>query len=457
MALSFANFQATEDYLASIVNYEWVLPGQQPERAFKLDRVQEAMDLLGMTSRDLPAIHVGGTKGKGSTVLMVDAILRAHGFHTGAFLSPHVSMVRERIRIEGEAVAEFEWIDGFNRIAPILDEMTNRDRRLTYFEVTWILALERFRYHKSDAMVIEVGMGGRLDCTNLIQPRVVVLTPISHDHTRILGKRIAQIAWDKSHILKPGVLAVISKQNRWARAEILNRVSNYRINTLWFGEDYELIERDQGHQPEILFDVRVKDAVFPDLRLTLIGAHQRHNAAVAVAATQCFLQSMGRNLDPELVHRALADVTIPGRLEWGHRDPDVLLDVAHNPASFKALTSVLTQWKGTRKIHAVVGFAKGKDSRKCLRILAPFVHDVTLVPNGTPRSQDPEKLLRMAREFGIEASKADDGVEVLKRWMETSGGDRRWMKTAGGDLILVAGSFPLVGACRNHLLSPLLL
>jgi len=443
MALSFADFRATEDYLASIVNYEWVLPGQQPERAFKLDRVREAMDLLGLISAELDAIHVGGTKGKGSTVMMIDAILRAHGFHTGAFLSPHVSTVRERIQIDGKPITESEWIDAFNRIAPILDEMTNRGRRLTYFEVTWILSLERFRHHQCDAMTIEVGMGGRLDCTNLIQPRVAVLTPISHDHTRILGKRIAQIAWDKSHILKAGVQAVVSKQNRWARAEILECIIKHGITALWFGKDYGLIESDPGHEPGVPFGVTVKNAVFPSLRLPLIGAHQRHNAAVAVAASHGFLQSMGRALDPELLRRALADVTIPGRLEWGYRDPDVLLDVAHNPASFKALTSVLAQWKGARKIHAVIGFAKGKDSRKCLRILAPFVDDLTLVPNGTPRSQDPAKLLEIARELGVKASTADDGVEVLKRLIETE--DR--------DLILVAGSFPLVGACRNLLLS----
>jgi dihydrofolate synthase/folylpolyglutamate synthase len=445
MALSFSSFRDTEEYLASIVNYEWVLPDQRPERAFKLERVQEAMDLLGVISSELPAIHIGGTKGKGSTVMMMEAILRAHGLSTGAFMSPHVSTVRERILIDGDPITERDWVDGFNAVAPILDEMTMRGKRLTYFEVTWILALEQFRRRQPDAMLIEVGMGGRLDCTNLIHPRVAVMMPISHDHTKILGKRIAQIAWDKSHILKPSAIAVIAKQNRWAKAEILSRLIATGIDALWYGIDYEVIESNTGQEAGIVFDVRVGDDYFSGLSLSLMGSHQRRNAAVAIAAVQCFLKTMDRSLNPDAIRRALTEVDIPGRLEWGHRNPDVLLDVAHNPASFKALTAALTPLKSTRKIHAIVAFAKGKDSRKCLKILSPFVDDITLVPNGTPRTQDPAKLQKIARQIGMRAGMADNGVIELKEWMAK----------AGDDLILVAGSFPLVGDCRNYLYSPL--
>jgi dihydrofolate synthase/folylpolyglutamate synthase len=446
MQLSFSNVQETEAYLATIVNYEWVLPKDRPERAFKLERAQEAMDLLGVPHDPMPAIHIGGTKGKGSTVLMMEAILEAHGLKTGAFMSPHVSTIRERIRIGGKPISEDRWVDGFNTIAPILQEMTHRGRRLTYFEVTWLLALERFQKEKPDAMLIEVGMGGRLDCTNLITPRVAVLTPISHDHTRILGRRISQIAWDKSHILKPAVQAVIAKQNRWATAEISKRVKHIAIAPLWFGKEYELKESERSEQGGISFEVRVNNRWYRELRLPLLGSHQRHNAAVAIAAVHYFLKTMGQELSPDTTGKALGGIKIPGRLEWAHRNPDVLLDVAHNPASFKALTRVLQHISDGRKIHAIVGFSKGKDSRKCLKILAPHVCDIVFVPTGIPRSQEPSKLLKIAQEIGIQSKVADSGVDVLQHLMQKS----------GKDLIVVTGSFPLVGDCRNYF-SPLVL
>jgi dihydrofolate synthase/folylpolyglutamate synthase len=445
--LSFSTIQETETYLASIVNYEWVLPGDRPERAFKLERAQEAMDLLGIPHQPMPAIHVGGTKGKGSTVLMMEAILEANRQKTVTFMSPHVSTIRERIRISGKLISEPQWVQGFNAIAPILEEMTNRGRRLTYFEVTWLLALQQFQLHKPDAMLIEVGMGGRLDCTNLITPRVAVLTPISHDHTRILGKRISQIAWDKSHILKPNVPAIIAQQNRWANAEISKRSQKIGIEPLWFGKDYELIESMSDEKEGILFDVRIGDQWYRDLRLSLLGSHQRYNATVALVAVDCFLKTMGQKLNIEATRKALAHLKILGRLEWGHRNPDVLLDVAHNPASFKALVRVLQYVGEGRKIHAIVGFSKGKDSRKCLKILAPHVNDIILVPTGTPRSQDPAKLLKITREIGIQSQVSESGVDVLQHLMRKS----------KKDLILVTGSFPLVGDCRNFLMSPLLL
>jgi len=445
--LSFSTIQETEAYLASIVNYEWILPGDRPERAFKLERAQEAMDLLGIPHQPLPAIHVGGTKGKGSTVMVMEAILETHCLETGSFMSPHVSTIRERVRLGGKLIPETQWVEGFNAIVPILEEMTERGRKLTYFEVTWLLALERFRKANPDILLIEVGMGGRLDCTNLITPRVAVLTPISHDHTRILGKRISQIAWDKSHILKPGVKAVIAKQNRWAITEISGRAQHIGISPLWFGKEYELVESERGEQEGIAFDVRVKDRWYRELRLSLLGAHQRHNAAVAIVAVDCFLNNIGQELDINLTRKALANLKISGRLEWGHRNPDVLLDVAHNPASFKALIRVLQCIGKGRRIHAIVGFSKGKDSRQCLKILAPHVYDIILVPTGTPRSQEPSKLLKIVQGIGIQSKVAENGVDVLQQLMT------EFPK----DLILVTGSFPLVGDCRNFLMSPLLL
>jgi dihydrofolate synthase/folylpolyglutamate synthase len=356
-------------------------------------------------------------------------------------MSPHISTVRERVRLGGEPITETQWIDGFNAIAGILEEMTHRGRRLTYFEVTWMLALERFRHHKPNAFLVEVGMGGRLDCTNLIQPEVAVMMPISHDHTRILGRRIAQIAWDKSHILKPGVQAVIARQNRWAKPELILRTQDNGITPLWFGQDYILNETNDGEEAGVPFDVSVDGKWYRDLHLKLMGRHQRHNAAVAIAAMHVFMQSINRTLDPDITRRILARVSIPGRLEWGWHNPDVLLDVAHNPASFRALTQTLRQWKNSRRIHAIVGFARGKDSRKCLRILAPYVNQIHIVPTGTPRSQEPQKLLKIAHHIGMRAVTATGGVEVLTQLMEH----------AGRDLILVAGSFPLVGNCRNYL------
>jgi dihydrofolate synthase/folylpolyglutamate synthase len=182
------------------------------------------------------------------------------------------------------------------------------------------------------------------------------------------------------------------------------------------------------------------------LHLPLLGSHQRHNAVVALAAVQCFLKTIGQELNVKTTQKALAKINIPGRLEWGHRNPDVLLDVAHNPASFKALVRVLQHLGTDRKIHAIVGFSKGKDSRKCLKILAPHIYDIILVPTGTPRSQDPTKLLKIAQGIGIQSKVAENGVEVLQQLIT------KFPK----DLIVITGSFPLVGDCRNYF-SPLLL
>jgi dihydrofolate synthase/folylpolyglutamate synthase len=268
------------------------------------------------------------------------------------------------------------------------------------------------------------------------------MMPISHDHTKILGKRISQIAWDKAHILKPHTQAVIARQNRWAKAEITTRSKNVGIKPMWFGEDYAIRESNMSENANEAFDVRVKDKWFRDLRMPLLGLHQRQNAAVAITAADCFLRENGRDLELDVTRKALSSLKIPGRLEWGHRDPDVLLDVAHNPASFKALVRVLDHVGKGKKIRVIIGFARGKDSRKCLKILAGHVHDIVIVPTGTPRSQDSKKLLKMAQEIGIKAVAEENGVAALSRYLDKP----------DADLIVVTGSFPLVGDCRNYLL-----
>lgn len=345
-----------------------------------LERMQEACALLGNPERSAPVLHVAGTNGKGSTCAFTEASLRAAGLRTGLYTSPHLTHFCERIRVGGEPVSE-------ERACELLEEVRARvpwalgDPGLTFFEIVTLMAFLAFR--EVEVMVIEVGLGGRLDATNVVQPRACAVATLGLEHTQFLGPTLAHVAAEKAGIFKPGAPAVSAGQPREA-AEVLQRRASQLGISLWRpGRDYRFESRDvrpfcyQGPR----WAVRAGD-------LALQGHHQRTNAALACALLEASLLP----LEPRHVEQGLRTARWPGRLE---RIGDVYLDGAHNPHAVRALARSLRALLGGRPLRLVFGALQDKDAAAMLRELAPLAASVHYCAPDSPRAIPPERLAQM--------------------------------------------------------------
>lgn len=369
-----------------------------------LDRIQAVMELLGDPQRSFPAIHLTGTNGKTSTTRIVEAILREHGLSTGRFTSPHLHTVRERIALDGQAVDIERFVTAYDEVAPFLDLVDARSVAeggpvMTYFETVVAIAYAVFADVPIDVGVIEVGMGGAWDATNVIDAPVSVITPIALDHQHFLGDRVTDIATEKSGIIKPGGIAVVGMQDDLDVVQILrDRAGQVGARILFEGNDFGVTERDiavGGQQ----ISVRGLAGDYPDLFLPLHGAHQAQNAAVAIAAVEAFIGGGEQPLDREVLQAGLARASSPGRLEIVRRSPTVLVDAAHNPAGAKVLCEALTDSFRFNRLIGVIAILKDKDATEMLELLEPVLDEVVVSRTTSPRAMDPRELGEIAGEI----------------------------------------------------------
>ena len=412
-----------------------------------LDRMRDVMGLLGEPQRAYPVIHITGTNGKTSTARMIDSLLRARGLRTGLFTSPHLTSIRERIVIDGEPVSAERFADAYEDIAPYVAMVDGRQpMRMSFFEVLTAMAFAAFADAPVDVAVVEVGMGGTGDATNVADGAVAVVTPVAIDHTRYLGHTIEEIATEKAGIIKPGAVAVLAQQQVTAAQLLMRRAAEVSATVAREGLEFGVLDRQLavGGQRLTLRGLR---GSYDDVLLPLFGAYQAGNAACALAAVEAF-GSGDQPLEAGLVREGFLAATSPGRLEVARRSPVVVLDSAHNPAGMAAAVAGLTEAFDFAELIAVVAVSEDKDIPGILGELEPVASQLVVTRNSSGRCMDPAKLAELAAPvFGPDrvrvTSRLDDAIEVAVALAdEASAGE------PGRAGVLVAGSVITAGDAR---------
>ncbi|RZT80580.1 dihydrofolate synthase/folylpolyglutamate synthase [Micromonospora violae] len=420
---------------------------------FELDRIESLLDLLGSPQRAYPAIHLTGTNGKTSTARMIDSLLRAFGLHTGRYTSPHLETVRERISLDGEPVSEERFAAVYQEIKPLAELVDARsDEPLTYFDMTTALAFATFADAPVDIAVVEVGLGGAEDATNVLQAGVCVITPIGLDHTEWLGDTLQDIALAKAGIIHPGATVIAAAQEEEeAAGPLLERCAEVGATIAREGGEFGVLSRAVAVGGQVL-SIQGLGGVYDDVFIPLHGAHQAQNAAVALAAVEAFLGAGARRqLDIEAVREGFATASSPGRLERVRSAPTVLLDGAHNPHGMKATVTALQEEFAFSKLVAVVGVLADKDAEGLLELLEPVVDRVVVTQNSSPRAMPTGELAALAAEiFGEDrvesAEEMPDAIELAVALAE---------EDVPGELsgvgVLVTGSVVTVADARRLL------
>jgi len=409
---------------------------------FGLDNISRLVSELGNPHKLFRTLHVGGTNGKGSTSAIAASILQAAGFNVGLFTSPHLISFTERIRINGAEIPEPDVVG----LAEELRDVASRidDFSPTFFEVVTAMALLYFSRQKIDIALMEVGMGGRLDATNIISPDVCVITQISYDHMEFLGKTLREIAQEKAGIIKKGIPVVTAHQEPESMDVIKTKSKENDADLYAYGSEFssQLCREDTSG---IHFDYRDAPTQIDDLYLPLAGIHQMHNASVAIKAVSLVSQPM----TDRFIKEGLERTKWPGRLEYIHHDPPVLIDGAHNPAAAAVLSQTLQNifLKTYKRIILILGIMGDKDIAGILKPLLPLAsHSILTRPSYT-RAASPETLARIAESMGFSSIHT---AHTVKDALEMGMNDARNFQL-GSALIVVTGSFYTIGEAKEVL------
>ena len=428
------------------------LLARAPEDAMepRLDPVRRLCELLGDPQRAYAVVHLTGTNGKTSTARIVERLLREHNLRTGRFTSPHLTSVNERISIDGVPLSPDAFADAHEEIAPFVAIVDGELRRageppLTYFEVLAVMAFAAFADAPVDVAVVEVGLGGSWDATNVVDATVAVITTVSLDHTRMLGDSLGEIAAEKAGILVDDGFLVMSQQPAEAAEVVLARAAETRTTVAREGVEFGVRRREIALGGQVV-TLQGLAAVYEDVFLPLHGEHQARNAAVAVAAVEAFVGDGRHAITGEVLAEALADVSSPGRLEMVRPSPAVIVDAAHNPAGMAALVSTVEEEFAFRHLVGVVGMLEDKDARTMLELLEPVLDEVVVTRSTSRRAVPVDDLAALAQQiFGD-----DDRVHAVER-LDNALATAVNLAEAAADIgggVLVTGSVTVVGESR---------
>jgi dihydrofolate synthase / folylpolyglutamate synthase len=391
------------DDQARIDAIEKALLARWPENriAPTLERISALVDMLGSPQLTYPTIHIGGTNGKTTTSRMIDSLLFEMGLRTGRFTSPHLESYLERISINGQPIDAKELIFSFNDISPYLDLMdTKFDNPISFFEAITALAFAAFAEHPIDVGVIEVGMGGTWDATNVVDADVSVIMPIGLDHTEYLGNTIAEIAATKAGIIKEQGFVVLAQQEPEAAVELLRRAAEVGADVAREGLEYSIESRAIAVGGQLISVTGLRGH-YDDIFLPLHGKHQASNAAAALIAVEAFFGE--QDLDIDAVRAGFANVTSPGRCEIVHRDPTIILDAAHNPHGAKAIAETIQSEFTFDEVTGIVALMADKDALGILQALEPVMNQIIVTANSAPRSMSVSDLEALAiKVFGAD-------------------------------------------------------
>ena len=437
---------------------------RRPEHAIEpsLDRIAALVSLLGDPQRAYPVIHLTGTNGKTSTARMTETLLRARGLRTGLFTSPHLSSMQERICVDGVPLSAERFVEAYEEIGPYLWMVDDSQPvPLSFFEVLVGMAFAVFADAPVDVAVIEVGMGGTWDNTNVADGAVAVVTPISIDHSRYLGNTVDVIAADKAGIIKPGAIAVLAQQPLEAAEMLLRRAAEVGATVAREGLEFGVTSRELAVGGQLL-GIRGLLGQYDDLFLPLFGAYQAGNAACALAAVEAFAgagDGAGETGGPAplgeaLVREAFSMMSSPGRLEIVRRSPTVIVDAAHNPAGMAASVDALTEAFNFTDLVAILAVSEDKDVPAILDQLEPVVSELVVTCNSSPRSMNPAKLAELAAAvFGPDrvrqAGRLDNAIQMAVGLADEAAAAAEMAGALpGGSGILVTGSVITAGDAR---------
>ena len=411
-----------------------------------LERIQALVDALGSPQLSYPTIHIGGTNGKTTTSRMVDSLLFSMGLRTGRFTSPHLETYRERIAINGEPIDPKDLIFTYNDIAAYFDFIDSKfDNPVSFFEAVTALAFAAFAEHPIDIGIIEVGMGGEWDATNVVKADVSIITPIGLDHMEYLGNTLTEIASTKAGIIKEGGFAVLSQQEPEVAVELLRKAAEVGADVAREGVEYSVLSRAVAIGGQLLTIQGLK-GVYDEIFIPLHGKHQASNAAAALVAVEVFF---GENeLDIDAVREGFAQVKSPGRCEVIHRDPTIILDAAHNPHGSIALHQTLDSEFTFDEIIGVVGVMGDKDARGILVNFEKFMDSIIVTKNSSHRAMDVSDLEKLSIEiFGADRVHSAPNLEAaIEKALKDS--IRPLSDESLG--IVVTGSVVTVGEARTY-------
>jgi dihydrofolate synthase/folylpolyglutamate synthase len=417
------------------------------------ERIEALVDLLGQPQRSFRSIHLTGTNGKTSTARMVDDLVRAFGLRTGRFTSPHLSEITERIVVDGEPVNARTFVEAYRELVPFLDLVDGQfDINLSFFEVMVALAYSIFADAPVDVAVVEVGLGGEWDATNVIDAEIAIVTPVDLDHTQLLGESVAEIAREKAGIIKADATAILAAQHADAAAELLRRAADVGASVAREGLEFGVLERRVAVGGQVL-TLQGLGGVYDEIFLPLHGAYQSQNAALALAAVEALLGvgAASGPLDVATVREVFAAVRSPGRLEAVRAAPTVLVDAAHNPHGMAATVAAIGEAFDFRRLVGVFGVLADKDARGMLNVLEPVLDEIVITQNSSPRADPADQLAAVAVDvFGAERvtvePRLDDALETAVRLAEQSPDG-----VLAGAGVLVTGSVITAGEARTML------
>jgi dihydrofolate synthase/folylpolyglutamate synthase len=418
-----------------------------------LDRIRALVDLLGDPQRAYPLVHIAGTNGKTSTARMVDALLAEAGLRTGRYTSPHLQSATERITLDGAPISMARYVEVYREIQPYLDLVDARSDgpRLSKFEVLTAMAFAAFADAPVEAAVIETGLGGAWDATNVADGTVSVITPIGIDHVEYLGPDILGIAAEKAGIIKPGSIAVLAAQQPEVAQVLQRRCLELGVTVARQGMEFGVLRREKAVGGQML-RLQGLGGAYDEVFLPLHGEHQAGNAVLALAAAEALLGAgADQQLDPDGVRAAFAGIASPGRLERVRTAPTVLVDAAHNPHGARALAAAVSDEFGFRRLIGVVSVLRDKDVAALLTELEPVLDEVVITQNSSPRAIDVDELAAEAvGVFGADrvtvAPRLDDAVEEAVRLAEEDDADSGSLSGAG---VLITGSVVTAGEART--------
>ncbi|MGI9002570.1 MAG: bifunctional folylpolyglutamate synthase/dihydrofolate synthase [Pseudonocardia sp.] len=437
---------------AEFVAVEAALDRRWPETVMEpsTERIAALVDVLGTPQRGYPVVHLTGTNGKTSTARMVDALLTEIGLRTGRYTSPHLQQATERISVDNRMVTPERYVEIYRDVAPFVELVDAKGGvPLSKFEVLTAMGFSAFADAPVEAGIVEVGLGGHWDATNVVDGAVAVITPIGVDHVEFLGADLLGIVREKAGIIKPGAVAVLAAQERAVAEVLLERCTELDVQVAREGVEFGVRERELAVGGQRL-TVQGLGGVVDDIVLPLHGEHQASNAALALAAVEALIGAGPRQpVDPDVIRAAFAGVSSPGRLERlaaGPEVPTVLADAAHNPHGARALAAALTSEFRFTRLVGVLGVMRGKDARGMLAELEPVLHEVVVTANSSPRAMDPDELGALAAEvFGRDRVSVEPAlahaVEQARELAEEGG--------ESGVGVIVTGSVVTAGETRT--------
>jgi dihydrofolate synthase/folylpolyglutamate synthase len=437
------NYKESLEYLLRFADYER-LP--RSGIVWDLKRIERLLARLDDPQNYAKSVHVAGTKGKGSTSAMIASILKEAGYKVGLYTSPHLLSYTERIQYDGKPISESDWAKLTESIRPHVEEENGRGDlgELTTFEIFTAMAFLHFRQVKADWQVVEVGLGGRLDATNVIKPEVCVMTSISYDHTDVLGDTLAKIAREKAGIIKSGAVVVSAPQSPEALEVIEGVCREKGVRLIKVGEDVRW-ERVGFNTAGQSFKVKGRKGEY-DLWLPLLGEHQLENATNAVAASELLIER-GTNVKTEDIVGGLRKVKWPGRLQVLGREPWVVVDGAHNAYSMHRLGEAIGQYFRYEKLTLILGFGADKDVPGMTAEAVKMTGDIILVASRHPRATQPEALVAEFRRHGVTPRVVASVREAVKLAMEETGPND--MVCAAGSIFVIAEVVEFFGEGRK--------